>query len=125
MESAGGVRKTAPKVLFSSSFTRLMSSAPVLVWRNSVAWLLYSVMNSVLTVSNPYVAAASSTLITSGAAAACDACHPVPDVIHRCVMPVCVRRVVRVSASAAAGRWRLRYTQGLAGGEMGGKKLRV
>ncbi|MNT40733.1 hypothetical protein D3C72_1770660 [compost metagenome] len=42
VESSGGVLKVMPNTLFSSSLTRLSTSAPVFLCRNSCAWLFTS-----------------------------------------------------------------------------------
>ena len=42
VELAGGVRRVTPKHLFSSSLLRLMTSAPVLVWRKKNTLESYS-----------------------------------------------------------------------------------
>lgn len=56
----GGVRKTMPKTLFSSSFDTDMTSAPVFLCLKSTAFDLHSPINSSETFSNPSFSANSS-----------------------------------------------------------------
>jgi len=68
LRTYGGVRKTMPKTLFSSSLETDMTSAPVFLCLNNTAFDLHSPINSSETFSNPYFSATSSdTLLTSAA----------------------------------------------------------